>query len=69
MPIIKKRNLRWDKDSLTFNFNNSISKHGFAVVNDHAIIIVLDFTEKYKSKYPNASVRVAKIQCFLSAIE
>jgi len=45
----------WDKDSLTLNFNNNISKHGFAVVNDHAIIIVLDFTEKYKSKYPNAS--------------
>ena len=59
----------WDKDSLTLNFNNNISKHGFAVVNDHAIIIVLDFTEKYKSKYPNASVRGAKIQCFLSAIE
>ncbi len=59
----------WDKDSLTLNFNNNISKHGFAVVNDHAIIIVLDFTEKYKSKYPNASVRCAKIQCFLSAIE
>ena len=58
----------WDKDSLTLNFNN-ISKHGFAVVNDHTIIIVLDFTEKYKSKYPNASVRGAKIQCFLSAIE
>lgn len=38
----------WDKDSLTLNFNNNISKHGFAVVNDHAIIIVLDFTEKYK---------------------
>ena len=35
----------------------------------HIIIIVLDFTEKYKSKYPNASVRGAKIQCFLSAIE
>ena len=51
----------WDKDSLTLNFNNNISKHGFAVVNDHAIIIVLDFTEKYKSKYPNASVRGAKI--------
>lgn len=59
----------WDKDSLTLNFNNNISKHGFAVVNDHAIIIVLDFTEKYKSKYPNTSVRGAKIQCFLSAIE
>lgn len=59
----------WDKDSLTLNFNNSISKHGFAVVNDHTIIIVLDFTEKCKSKYPNASVRGAKIQCFLSAIE
>lgn len=59
----------WDKDSLTLNFNNNISKHGFAVVNDHTIIIVLDFTEKYKSKYPNASVRGAKIQCFLSAIE
>ena len=59
----------WDKDSLTLNFNNNISKHGFAVVNDHAIIIVLDFTEKYKSKYPNVSVRGAKIQCFLSAIE
>ena len=59
----------WDKDSLTLNFNNSISKHGFAVVNDHTIIIVLDFTEKYKSKYPNASVKGAKIQCFLSAIE
>lgn len=59
----------WDKDSLILHFNNSISKHGFAVVNAHAIIIVLDFTEKYKSKYPNASVRGAKIQCFLSAIE
>ena len=59
----------WDRDSLTLNFNNNISKHGFAVVNVHAIIIVLDFTEKYKSKYPNASVRGAKIQCFLSAIE
>ena len=59
----------WDKDSLTLNFNNNISKHGFAVVNDHTIIIVLDFTEKCKSKYPNASVRGAKIQCFLSAIE
>lgn len=59
----------WDKDSLTLNFNNNISKHGFAVVNDHTIIIVLDFTEKYKSKYPNASVRGAKIQYFLSAIE
>ena len=59
----------WDKDSLTLNFNNNISKHGFAVVNDHTIIIVLDFTEKYKSKYPNASVKGAKIQCFLSAIE
>lgn len=59
----------WDKDSLTLNFNNNISKHGFAVVNDHTIIIVLDFTEKYKSKYPNASVKSAKIQCFLSAIE
>ena len=46
----------WDKDSLTLNFNNNISKHGFAVVNDHAIIIVLDFTEKYKSKYPNDKV-------------
>ena len=53
----------WDKDSLTLNFNNNISKHGFAVVNDHTIIIVLDFTEKYKSKYPNASVKGAKIQC------
>ena len=51
----------WDKDSLTLNFNNNISKHGFAVVNDHTIIIVLDFTEKYKSKYPNASVKGAKI--------
>lgn len=59
----------WDKDSLTLNFNNNISKHGFAVVNDHTIIIVLDFTEKYKSKYPNASVKGAKIQYFLSAIE
>ena len=51
----------WDKDSLTLNFNNNISKHGFAVVNDHTIIIVLDFTEKYKSKYPNASVKLSLI--------
>lgn len=34
----------WDRDSLTLNFNNNISKHGFAVVNDHAIIIVLDLS-------------------------
>ena len=43
----------WDKDSLTLNFNNNISKHGFAVVNDHAIIIVLDLSKQkhYEKKH------------------
>ncbi len=54
----------WDKDSLTLNFNNNISKHGFAVVNDHAIIIVLGVTEKCKIKISECIVRGAKNPMF-----
>lgn len=59
----------WGKDCLTLTVDNSISQHGFAVVNDHAVILELDFLEKYKSEYPEASVKAAKIGCFLSSIE
>lgn len=57
----------WEKDLLTLNFNGSVTQHGFAVANDHAVIVVLDFLNKYKSEYPNASVKAASLGCFLSS--
>lgn len=57
----------WEKDFLTLNFNDNVTKYGFAVVNDHAVIVVLDFLNKYKSKYPDASVKAANLGCFLSS--
>lgn len=59
----------WKKDYLTFNFDGNISKHGFAAVDEHTIIFSLDFLEKYKSEYPNASVRDARLDNHLSSLE
>lgn len=59
----------WEKDYLTFNFDGNSSKHGFAAVDEYTIIFSLDFLEEYKSKYPNASVRYARLDSHLLSLE
>lgn len=57
----------WTKDSLMLKIGQNSYNCGFAAVNDHSIMIVMDYIKKYKLKYPDAYVMRANLGFFLSA--
>lgn len=57
----------WEKESLTVSFNNNTSKFGFGTMSNNSVTIVLNYLEKYKSKYPNVTITCANLGLFLSS--
>lgn len=58
---------KWTKDSLMLKIGQNSCNCGFATINDHSIMIVVDYLEKYKLKYPDAYVVRANLGLFLSS--
>lgn len=59
----------WEKEWLTTNINNEINRFGFGTFNAHSVTIVLDYLEKYKSKYPDAFITRTNLGLFLSSYQ